>query len=264
MMHRSQTGFTLIELSIVLIIIGLISGGILVGSMLISTAQVRRDVTRKEELDTAVFAFMGKYNCLPGDCANATALGFDVNGDGNGLVEGVPSTAEMLNFWNHLSKSQMAPGNYPSTLSLGVGSAIPGQHTPSLSMSSSGRAGWGGWCEQGNWVAYPDFSGNRLALMSNHIYTTDGVVGTIRPSDAYSFDAKIDDGVPSRGIVRGYGTTTNAPMGLDGCQTDNYNVAGARGADGPDSVYCMDTSSPERYNVNSSQFSCILIIKMPY
>ena len=54
-------GFTLIELSIVLVIIGLIVGGVLVGQDLIYAAKVRAQATQFERLKTAVYTFQGKY-----------------------------------------------------------------------------------------------------------------------------------------------------------------------------------------------------------
>jgi prepilin-type N-terminal cleavage/methylation domain-containing protein len=66
-----ERGFTLIELSIVLVIIGLIAGGILAGSELIHASKVRATVKRFTEIDTAVNTYRTKYACLPGDCVNA-------------------------------------------------------------------------------------------------------------------------------------------------------------------------------------------------
>src|ERR1700746_416796 len=85
-------GFTLIELSIVLVIIGLIVGGVLVGQDLIRAAEVRATISQIEKYNTAVNTFRGKYNALPGDlnAAAATAFGFSGRGippgagDGNG------------------------------------------------------------------------------------------------------------------------------------------------------------------------------------
>jgi prepilin-type N-terminal cleavage/methylation domain-containing protein len=88
MRASDRHGFTLIELSIVLVIIGLVAAGILVGKDLIRTAELRGDIREIEKIDAAVTTFRLKYNCLPGDCANATQFlegAFD--GDGNGLIE---------------------------------------------------------------------------------------------------------------------------------------------------------------------------------
>src|SRR5665213_3372659 len=77
--HRqNRQGFTLIELSIVLVIIGLIVGGILVGRDMIEAAKVRATVSQYEKFITAANTFKLKYGDLPGDLttAEATALGF--------------------------------------------------------------------------------------------------------------------------------------------------------------------------------------------
>src|SRR5580700_8566203 len=93
--HKS--GFTLIELSIVLVIIGLIVGGVLVGQDLIRAAGVRATISQIEKYNTAVNTFRAKYNNqLPGDISNpdAAAFGFAARGtapgegDGNGIIEG--------------------------------------------------------------------------------------------------------------------------------------------------------------------------------
>ena len=88
---RPPSAFTLIELSIALTFIGLIVGGVLVGQDLIKAAQIRAQVTQFEKWNQAVNTFRGKYNCLPGDCPNATTFfptlsGSYTNGDGNGLL----------------------------------------------------------------------------------------------------------------------------------------------------------------------------------
>src|ERR1700691_433072 len=92
----SQSGFTLIELSIVLVIIGLIVGGVLVGQDLIRAAEVRAQISQIEKYNTAVNTFRDKYNALPGDLPPTvpTQFGFAARagtagrGDGNGIIEG--------------------------------------------------------------------------------------------------------------------------------------------------------------------------------
>lgn len=74
----NKSAFTLIELSIVLVIIGLIIGGILTGQDLINAATIRAQVSQISEFTTAVNTFKVKYNYLPGDMppSEASALGF--------------------------------------------------------------------------------------------------------------------------------------------------------------------------------------------
>src|ERR1700689_1860224 len=94
-----HSGFTLIELSIVLVIIGLIVGGILVGQDLIKAAEVRAQISQVEKYKSAVNTFMVKFDALPGDMPLATAnqFGFTTGAscdgspgfrDGNGLIDG--------------------------------------------------------------------------------------------------------------------------------------------------------------------------------
>jgi prepilin-type N-terminal cleavage/methylation domain-containing protein len=123
-LYQSRGGFTLIELSIVLVIIGLIVGGVLVGQDLIRAAEVRATIAQIEKYNTAVNTFRGKYNAVPGDlnAATATAFGFTSRsatgaagqGDGNGVIEGYTGTAasgyaegggETGLFWQDLSSA---------------------------------------------------------------------------------------------------------------------------------------------------------------
>lgn len=105
--------FTLIEISIALVIIGLLVGGVLVGQDLIKAAEIRRAGSDINKVRLAAAVFQGEYDCLPGDCSKATNfftlpanggiwfLG-DPNGNGNGLLDG---TESYTRFWEHLSKS---------------------------------------------------------------------------------------------------------------------------------------------------------------
>jgi prepilin-type N-terminal cleavage/methylation domain-containing protein len=81
-----QYGFTLLELSIAMVIIGLLIGGVVVGKDLIHAAEIRATITQVERFNAAANAFMTKYNCLPGDCTLKQAQSFS-------LTAADPSTA---------------------------------------------------------------------------------------------------------------------------------------------------------------------------
>ncbi len=130
MKHR--TGFTLIELSIVLVIIGLVVGGVLFGKDLIAAAEVRSQISQIREFNLAVRTFQTKYNCLPGDCKKAADFGFEQRGpyagqgDGNSVIEassdtttydnavgGRLLTGEPLLFWSDLALAKLITGPNP-------------------------------------------------------------------------------------------------------------------------------------------------------
>lgn len=67
-----QHGFSLVELAIVLVVIGLVVGAVLVGQNLIFAAQIHQQVKQLQEYSMAYNTFEMKYNCIPGDCRHAT------------------------------------------------------------------------------------------------------------------------------------------------------------------------------------------------
>src|SRR5450432_676842 len=96
--RAAESGFTLIELSIVLVIIGLIIGGVLVGQDLIKAAAIRATIQQIEGYNTSVHTFQTKYNAIPGDISAQAASNFGMTGglllsgteglgDGNGILE---------------------------------------------------------------------------------------------------------------------------------------------------------------------------------
>jgi len=104
--RQKHKGFTLIEMSVVLVIIGLIVGGILVGQNLVSAAAVRAQISQIDKYNSAVNTFYSKYQALPGDMPAAVAnqFGFGARGqyagegDGNGAIEGLWNNQAGANF----------------------------------------------------------------------------------------------------------------------------------------------------------------------
>src|SRR5688572_14274483 len=118
-MGKRATGFTLIEIAIVLVIIGLLLGGVLKGQELITGARVRNFIQQQDGVKAAYFGFLDRYRALPGDYANATA---NINGvvatvacgNGNGNGDGTIATGnnEHTLVWEHLSKAGFINGTY--------------------------------------------------------------------------------------------------------------------------------------------------------
>jgi prepilin-type N-terminal cleavage/methylation domain-containing protein len=109
-MHRHQSGFTLIEIAIVLVIIGLLLGGILKGQELITSARVRNLIAQLDGTKAAFFGFQDRYRALPGDFTLATTQvpGASTPGNGDGQIVGTESVA----VWDHLSHAGFINGTY--------------------------------------------------------------------------------------------------------------------------------------------------------
>ena len=120
-MRSKQSGFTLIEIAIVLVIIGLLLGGVLKGQELITSARVRNIIAQQDGIKAAFYGFQDRFRALPGDYIGASAFanipGLTDNtfgGDGNGLIQqpNVPKTNEGTLAWMHLSHAGFLTGNY--------------------------------------------------------------------------------------------------------------------------------------------------------
>jgi prepilin-type N-terminal cleavage/methylation domain-containing protein len=111
-MSKRQNGFTLIEIAIVLVIIGLLLGGVLKGQELITGARVRNLIQQQDGVKAAYFGFLDRYRALPGDFSGAKAAinGVTNDGDGDGKIES--TGAEHILVWHHLAKSGFINGSY--------------------------------------------------------------------------------------------------------------------------------------------------------
>lgn len=195
--HRFSKGFTLIELSIVLVIIGLIIGGVLMGRDLIKAAEIRGLTSQLETYQTATNTFRLKYNALPGDIVNATdywaASGAcprtdsvsTCNGDGDSTIEfnyGA-SVEERYWFWNHLSLATLINGMYYGQH---IGnSSIIGAEVPETPFGGSGFLV----------TYYSDIYDHAGYMMEIGSYGNGGTSGPfISPQDAWAVDIKMDDG----------------------------------------------------------------------
>lgn len=229
---RQNSGFTLIELSIVLVIIGLIVGGILVGRDLINAAATRAQLSQIQSYQAAVNTFRGKYGYLPGDIKgpDATQFGFvargqyDGQGDGNGVImgnnngnapgsSGIESlgTGEQLMFWVDLSQAHLIGDSFlqgatPTTILSGVkqGTAIAsyvpkaklgdGMYVLLWANSSSDGCTTFAPCEQ-------NYFGLQSIQYINSGRPHGGAFPGVTVAQAGSIDAKVDDGLPLSGKV---------------------------------------------------------------
>ena len=107
---RRQSGFTLIEIAIVLVIIGLLLGGILKGQELITSARVRNIIAQMDGTKAAFYGFQDRYRALPGDFNAATTQIDGATQDGTG--DGVIDATESIAVWDHLSHAGFINGTY--------------------------------------------------------------------------------------------------------------------------------------------------------
>lgn len=117
--YKGQGGFTLVEIAIVLVIIGLLLGGILKGQEMITQARVKNVINDFNGLAAAVNSYRDRYRMLPGDDNGAAARwggSSASDGDGNGVIAGTyfsvaSPAAETQLFWQHLRLAGFVPGS---------------------------------------------------------------------------------------------------------------------------------------------------------
>jgi len=134
-MKTKQSGFTLVEIAIVLVIIGLLLGGVLKGQELISNAKIKNIVSDLNSISAAHNTYIDRYRALPGDEANAVyvARGWATvtgAGDGNGVLAMTAAATftspqvvlEGVGFWQTLRAAQMISGD-PASAALPTNAA---------------------------------------------------------------------------------------------------------------------------------------------
>ncbi|PZP86949.1 MAG: hypothetical protein DI582_01490 [Azospirillum brasilense] len=214
-----QQAFSLVELSIVLVILGLLTGGILGGQSLIRAAELRTVSADYARFVTATQTFRDKYFALPGDMSNATSFwgaahatpatcvttttndARTCNGNGDGMI--VPSTgsAEHTRYWQQLANAGLIEGTYTGINSDTSNPSIsPRVNAPAGRISSSGWHAWYWGLQAG--------SASRFALTYDNAYYFGSVPANswpsgaiMKPEELWNIDTKMDDGKPAQGKV---------------------------------------------------------------
>jgi len=225
-----KSGFTLVELAIVLVIIGLIVGGVLVGQDLIKAATVRSAVSQLEKYDTAVNTFRGKYNGLPGDLvtptnffSTITVVASTGHADGDGLIQGNSAaatpctTTACLGGENIIAFTELYIAGFISE-PIATTTAATYTATPSDTTIPASKLG------RGARILLQAFNGRNYYVIGS-FGTSALVAGTdaggkfsagIATIDAYNIDVKMDDSIPSTGKVFSTAPAMTAPASVGG------------------------------------------------
>ena len=227
-MPRTQHGFTLVEIAIVLVIVGLLLGGVLKGQDLINGARVRNLADMNAGIQAAYYGFIDRYRQVPGDMtasAAASAIGdatITAGGDANGRIDD-RDWGEASALWVHLTRAGFLQGSYD-------GGATSATRYRDAAVAPQNA-----------------FNGYMLLAQTRDYSTTAGapnasqpvrlglVLGDNIPVDiARELDLKIDDQRPLTGALRFTGATTVSHRGVSeattpcmtSATTNEYDVAG--------------------------------------
>ena len=255
-----QTGFSLVELAIVLVILGLLTGGIIAGQSLIRASQLRAVTTEEKRWITAIHAFRGKYLAFPGDFRDGTRFWGRMNGnsdcvtnsgaavaadgscdgDGNGEMKNSPSigaSGEMHQLWRQLALAGLIEGTYSGVS--GPGGASNSVLAPEPNVPAS-RVPGAGWATSylmpriGDSFYFDGIYGNTLFFGKPH-NSAQMVTEVLTPSEAWNIDTKMDDGQPAQGklvarvqndkcAVKSDGTTLATSSDLDALYNLTSNI----------------------------------------
>ncbi|MFZ4541461.1 MAG: type II secretion system protein [Rickettsiales bacterium] len=221
-MTNSKAGFSLVELSIVLVILGLLVGGILSGQSLIRAAELRSVATEFSRYTAAVHSFKDKYFAIPGDLANAqsfwgaagTCPGTNAspstsaatcNGDGDGTI-GMAITGnanEEFRFWQHLANAGLIEGTFTgvsNSASWNTEVAVIGSNVPVSKLANGGWSAVYVGTKAISDMGYFDGNYGNI-LFFGRASATLTANGIMKPEEAWNIDTKVDDSKPATGRV---------------------------------------------------------------
>lgn len=202
-MKRMQGGFTLVEIAIVLVIIGLLLGGILKGQEMITQAKIKNVIADISGVSAAMYGYQDRYRALPGDDKLATRWSA-TPGNGDGVIEGAytaAAPAESVLFWDHLRRAGFISGGSSTDNPFNAVNGKMGVQT------SDGTAPGGASFKAGvlsDGAATPTVFTSLLLCSAN-----------LPDKIAISVDAQMDDGDGKKGNVRGAKQDSPNPTAVD-------------------------------------------------
>ncbi len=192
---NKQTGFTLIELAIVLVIIGLLLGGVLRGQELINSAKVKNMARDFQNVQVYIYGYQDKFKALPGDDAAAathiTGANPGTTGTlGNGVIQGNWNTAtngdESCVFWQHVRLAGLAPGS--TVVNCAAGNTYQPRNADGGLIGIQSVVGFTGT------TVLPTAGG----ISGAYVVCSDAILGKF----AKQLDTTLDDGIGDTGSLR--------------------------------------------------------------
>lgn len=237
-------GFTLVELSIVIIIIGILVSGISAGSALIKQARLNKTIQELQSYDVATRLFTDKYNYFPGDFPNASSLWPGAfNGNGNRGIDWTWFIAgdESFATWQHLGFAgliQQHLNDLPNNPNFATPDFKVGVNVPASSYSESAVYSI---ISNPQWSNYSSFA-PYIIIVGSQAVNNVGPWTVVSVLDAYNIDNKLDNGNPFNGKVISW------DPGTDACT--NYDLPTLNGTSVP--------SNPQYQLTNQSQNACVV------
>ena len=194
-MSQPRTGFTLVEIAIVLVIIGLILGGVFKGQELIDSARVRSIANEVSGIRTAWYSFQDRYRSIPGDFPNSTSQidSAAMPGNGNGRIDDGQERAAV---WQQLALAGFISGSFD-----GAQNATGSDTDVVCGPGTCPKNPFNGFYK----ISYSAQAADVVGL-AHEIFTG----GLIPVSILSQLDRKLDDGLPSSGRFRVHRAYLNA------------------------------------------------------
>lgn len=243
---RMQRGFSLVELSIVLVILGLLVGGILGGQSLIRASRLRAVTSEVELYLAATSNFHDRYNALPGDMPDATQYWGAQNadpatcratastgiltcdGDASGRIgtmDAGVTYSESHRYWQHLANAGLLDGQYNGVAGAGGAASVePGKNAPVSRLGNGSGYGLTWWGTRGlaNGFYPGDYDHSYIFGLAGGSGMPDG--GILLARELENIDRKMDDGMPAFGTVTSFAANTRPACVTSDADTARYLV----------------------------------------